>query len=142
MFIQAITLDEALKARARHPEARFVAGGTTTIPEQNLGRFQPEGYISLRRIPCLRRIEDTGDGLFLGAGRTMADLLTNPLLEDQPMIRLAARTTGTRQLRSRSTVGGNLFTDPDGPHAAALSARARSRRAFRFRQRRNQTRSR
>ena len=110
MFIQAITLDEALKARARHPEARFVAGGTTTIPDQNLGRFQPEGYISLRRIPCLRRIEDTGDGLFLGAGCTMADLLTNPLLEDHPMIRLAARTTGTRQLRSRSTVGGNLFT--------------------------------
>jgi len=110
VFIQATTLDEALKARARRPEARFVAGGTTTIPDQNLGRFQPEGYISLRRIPGLRRIEETGDGLFLGAGCTMADLLTNALLEDQPMIRLAARTTGTRQLRSRSTVGGNLFT--------------------------------
>lgn len=110
MFLQAITLAEALKARAKHPQARFVAGGTTTIPEQNLGRFQPDGYISLRRIPSLRRIEVTGDGLFLGAGCTMADLLTNPLLEDQPIIRLAARTTGTRQLRSRSTVGGNLFT--------------------------------
>ncbi len=110
MFIQAITLDEALKARARHPAARFVAGGTATIPDQNLGRFQPDGYISLRRIPSLKKIENTRDGLFLGAGCTMADLLTNPLLEDQPMIRLAARTTGTRQLRSRSTVGGNLFT--------------------------------
>ena len=110
VFIQATTLDEALKARALRPEAQFVAGGTTTIPDQNLGRVQPEGYISLRRIPDLKRIEATAEGLFLGAGCTMADLLTNALLEDQPMIRLAARTTGTRQLRSRSTVGGNLFT--------------------------------
>ena len=110
MFIQATTLGEALDAKARRPEARFVAGGTTTVPDQNLGRFQPLGYISLRRISCLKRIEESGDGLFLGAGCTMADLLTNPLLEGQPMIRLAARTTGTRQMRSRSTVGGNLFT--------------------------------
>ena len=110
MFVQATTLADALQAKARRPDARFIAGGTTTIPDQNLERFQPEGYISLRRIPCLKRIEETADGLFIGAGCTMAELLTTPLLESQPMIRLAARTTGTRQMRSRSTVGGNLFT--------------------------------
>lgn len=104
----ADTVDEALAAKRQRPAARFVAGGTEVIADQNLGLLQPEGYLCLRGIAELRRIEAAPDGLCIGAGVVIARLLDDPRLAAFPLLRKAARAFGTQQVRNRATVGGNI----------------------------------
>ncbi len=104
----ADTVDEALEAKRRRPGARFVAGGTEVMADQNLGLIEPNGYLSLRGITELSGIAATADGLVIGAGVVVARLLDDPLLAAHPLLCKAARAFGTRQVRSRATVGGNV----------------------------------
>ena len=124
----AYTVEEALEAKRRRPRARFVAGGTEVMADQNLGLIEPDGYLSLRGITELSRIEETADGLVIGAGVVVSRLLDDPLLAVHPLLRKAARAFGTRQVRSRATVGGNVASGlPDRtltPCMLALEATA------------------
>jgi CO/xanthine dehydrogenase FAD-binding subunit len=111
MLMQVDSLEEAVKARSLLPDARWLAGGTSLIPDQNLGVFEPSGYISLRRIPELSRIEAQGDRLFVGAACTMATIFSQPAVtEFAPLLGKAAAILATRQIRSRATIGGNIAT--------------------------------
>lgn len=104
----AETVEEALAAKRRRPDARFVAGGTEVVADQNLGLLQPTGYVGLRGIVELGHIESTPDGVCIGAGVVVARLLDAPELDGFPLLRKAARAFGTRQVRNRATVGGNV----------------------------------
>jgi CO/xanthine dehydrogenase FAD-binding subunit len=64
----------------------------------------------LRRIEELRRIEQLPDGLRIGAGVVVARLLDDPMVAAIPLLRKAARAFGTRQVRNRGTVGGNIVS--------------------------------
>lgn len=104
----AETIEEALEAKHRRPDARFLAGGTEVIADQNLGLLQPAGYVGLRGIAELGQIETVPDGVRIGAGVIVARLLDTPEFDDFPLLRKAARAFGTRQVRNRATVGGNV----------------------------------
>jgi CO/xanthine dehydrogenase FAD-binding subunit len=104
------TIEAALVAKRERPSARFIAGGTEVIADQNLELFQPTGYVSLRRIESLHRIEALEGGLRIGAGVVIARLLDDPLTKAVPLLRRAARAFGTRQIRNRGTVGGNIVS--------------------------------
>ena len=114
LFLPATSLDEALDAKEENPAGVFIAGGTTLVADRHL--HEPAGYISLRRIPQLLAIEKQADGLFVGAGSTIATLLRNPLAGSASLLVQASRATATRQVRSRATLGGNI--------AVALSDRS------------------
>lgn len=114
LFLPATSLDEALDAKEENPAGMFIAGGTTLVADRHL--HEPAGYISLRRIPQLLAIEKQADGLFVGAGSTIATLLRNPLAGSASLLVQASRATATRQVRSRATLGGNI--------AVALSDRS------------------
>lgn len=76
----------------------------------NDGRSKPTGWLSLRNVIELQRIEQHDDGtIVLGAGVTMAMLAAagRPALH---AMRDAARTIGSPQIRSAATIGGNLAT--------------------------------
>lgn len=111
-------LDEALAARAAHPEAVVLAGGTDLMVEVNYAHLRPPAVIGIRRVPELKEWE----GPFIGAG------VTYRTMEEGPMKALAeaARTVGSPQIRSAGTIGGNLGTaSPAGdalPIVAALDA--------------------
>ncbi len=102
------TLDEAVAARARNREARWLGGGTMVIADQNLGLLRPTGYLDVGRIEALRRIEEIPGGLRIGAAVVIADLLSDVVREKSPLLHRAARTFGTRQVRNRATIGGNV----------------------------------
>jgi CO/xanthine dehydrogenase FAD-binding subunit len=102
------TVDEALEAKRLRPSARFVAGGTEVVADQNLELLQPSGYVCLRRVAELNKIEIVPNGLRIGAGVVIARLLDHPLINTIPLLRRAARAFGTRQVRNRGTVGGNI----------------------------------
>lgn len=121
------SIDEALLAKLRRPSSRFVAGGTEVIADQNLGLSRPDGYVCLRRINALREIRAVPEGLHIGAGVVIAQLLSDPLCAPYTLLRRAARSLGTRQARNRATVGGNIASgDPSRtlpPCLLALEAR-------------------
>lgn len=124
LFLPATSLDEALAAKEANSAATFIAGGTSLIVDRDAR--EPAGYISLRRIRALQEIERRTDGLFVGAGCTIAALLRDPLVASASLLVEAGRATATRQVRSRATIGGNIAVAlPDrsfGPCLLALEA--------------------
>ena len=131
------TLDEAIAARGRRRAARVIGGGTEVVADHNLGLLEPTGYLSLARVAELRRIEDVPGGLRIGAAVVIADLLTDRVAKASPLLHRAARTFGTRQVRNRATVGGNVASGlPDRtlpPCLLALDATVQLRSSARER---------
>ena len=124
-FLQPRSLAEAIEAKAEHPAAVPIAGGTDVMVEVNFDTRRPEALLDLNRVPELTswRLDD---GLVrLGAGVTYTRLIaeTGGLL---PGLAMAARTVGSPQIRNRGTVGGNLgAASPAGDcHPVLLAAGA------------------
>lgn len=102
------TLVEALEAKADHPEAQPIAGGTDLMVELNFDLRRPEAIVDVSRVPELREWRREDGSLFLGSGVTYARIVRE-LPEFVPLVE-ASRTIGSPQIRNRGTVGGNLGT--------------------------------
>ncbi|MFO0994558.1 MAG: FAD binding domain-containing protein [Hyphomicrobiales bacterium] len=102
------TVEEGLDAKLRRPGSVFVAGGTEVVADQNLELREPAPYVSLRRIAELQHIDIRADRVTIGGGIVVARLLDEPLKSAAPLLAKAARAFGTRQVRNRATVGGNI----------------------------------
>lgn len=124
--LQPRDLADALAARASHPEALPLAGGTDLMVEINFDRRRPERILDLTRVDELEAWERDGDDLVIGAGVTHARLVSE-LPRRAPGLAIAARTIGSPQIRNRGTIGGNIATSsPAGdalPPLVAAGAR-------------------
>jgi CO/xanthine dehydrogenase FAD-binding subunit len=120
--LRPTSLDDALAARAAHPDGVVVAGGTGVLVELNAGRIDPSALIDLSRVAGLRDSGRDGDHVRLGAMTTYADVLTRHAGE-LPGLAQAIATIASRQLRNRATVAGALVLgDPSSDALAALGA--------------------
>ncbi|GGM07783.1 FAD binding domain-containing protein [Dactylosporangium sucinum] len=106
-FLRPSTWDEALAAKAEHPDAVPIAGGTDVMVELNFDRRRPPALLDLTRVAELRAWSADGDRLRIGAGVTYRRLI-DELGGRLPGLAMAARTVGSPQIRNRGTVGGNL----------------------------------
>jgi CO/xanthine dehydrogenase FAD-binding subunit len=124
-FLQPSTWAEALTAKAEHPGAVPIAGGTDVMVELNFDRHRPEALLDLTRVSELAQWSVEGPAIRLGAGVTYARII-NELGCRLPGLAMASRTVGSPQIRNRGTVGGNLGTaSPAGDsHPALLAAEA------------------
>ncbi len=104
------TLEEALRLRAEHPDARPIAGGTDLMVALNAERERPAALIDLGRVPELRGWRYEGDELVLGAALTYTDAAAGEVASALPALAAASRTVGSPQIRNRGTIGGNLGT--------------------------------
>lgn len=120
------TVDQAVDAMSREPEAELLAGGTDFCVELNFGHRRPPAVVCLRRISELRRVGSMPTQLRVGAGTTYSDMATGVLAERLPALAAAARSVGSPQIRNAGTIGGNVVTaSPAGdtlPLLAALDA--------------------
>ncbi len=125
------SLDDAVAALGRHPEALVLAGGTDLMVEVNEARRRLTGdetVLAVGRLPELRTWshDPLAATVRLGAGVTYAELESEPLASLLPALAQAARTVGSPQIRNAATIGGNLATcSPAGdglPVLAALDA--------------------
>ncbi|GAA1399418.1 FAD binding domain-containing protein [Kitasatospora putterlickiae] len=122
-FLRPAGWDEALAAKAEHPAALPVSGGTDVMVELNFDARRPPALLDLTRVTELTTWSRDGAVVRLGAAvpysRIIAEL-SGPL----PGLALAARTVGSPQIRNRGTVGGNLgAASPAGDaHPALLAA--------------------
>src|SRR3954466_5268285 len=104
------SLDEALRLKAEHPEARPIQGGTDVMVELNFDRARPETMLNLNEVAELRGWAHENGGLRLGSGLTYSEIEHGPLRDVLPALAEASRTVGSPQIRNRGTIGGNLGT--------------------------------
>jgi CO/xanthine dehydrogenase FAD-binding subunit len=106
-LLQPATWDEALEAKAAHPEALPLHGGTDVMVDMNFGRARPPAILDLTRIPELAEHGAENGLLRVGAGVTYTRAIAE-LGDALPGLAIASRTVGSPQIRNRGTIGGNL----------------------------------
>jgi CO/xanthine dehydrogenase FAD-binding subunit len=124
-FLQPRSLAEAIAAKAEHPAAVPIAGGTDVMVEINFDARRPEALLDLNRVSELTSWQRGNGQVRLGAGVTYTRLI-DELGDLLPGLAMAARTVGSPQIRNRGTVGGNLgAASPAGDcHPVLLAAGA------------------
>ena len=113
----------ALLQESRGP-AKPLAGGQSLVPMMNLGLVAPDLIVDLGSLSDLRRVQEESDYLFIGAMVTHAEIEDGRLPDTTlGMLRHVAACIGSRGIRNRGTIGGNLaHGDPAADWAAALMA--------------------
>jgi CO/xanthine dehydrogenase FAD-binding subunit len=124
-FLRPAGWEEALAAKAEHPTAVPIAGGTDVMVEINFDHRRPDHLLDLNRIPDLREWEISEETVRLGACVPYTQIMTD-LRGELPGLALASHTVASPQIRNRGGVGGNLGTaSPAGDaHPALLAAGA------------------
>jgi CO/xanthine dehydrogenase FAD-binding subunit len=121
-FLRPADWEEALAAKAAHPTAVPIAGGTDVMVEINFDHRRPEYLLDLNRIGELREWEVGARTVQLGACVPYTRIM-EALRAELPGLALAAHTVASPQIRNRGGVGGNLGTaSPAGDAHPALLA--------------------
>jgi xanthine dehydrogenase YagS FAD-binding subunit len=123
-YLRATSIDEAVRAAAADPTARFVAGGTNLIDLMKYNVERPARLIDITRLPLNQIEEADGGGLRIGALVTNDEAAYDPRIQDRyPLLSSAILAGASPQLRNSATTGGNLlqrtrcyyFYDPGTP---------------------------
>jgi CO/xanthine dehydrogenase FAD-binding subunit len=124
-FLRPASWEEALAAKAEHPTAVPIAGGTDVMVELNFDHRRPDHLLDLNRIADLYEWEVGEDTVRLGASVPYTRIIEQ-LRTELPGLALAGHTVGSPQIRNRGSVGGNLgAASPAGDsHPALLAAGA------------------
>lgn len=110
-YYEPKTIEEACSLLSQFGEdAKVLVGGTDLLPRMRRGLMAPSHIVNIKKIPGLDSItEEPESGLRIGALVTLAELAGNPVIRDKfPMIRTAANSIGSLQVRNLATLGGNL----------------------------------
>ncbi|WP_030018800.1 FAD binding domain-containing protein [Streptomyces monomycini] len=121
-FLRPASWEEALAAKAEHPTAVPIAGGTDVMVEINFDHRRPEYLLDLNRVDDLREWEVGEETVRLGASVPYTQIMEH-LRTELPGLALASHTVASPQIRNRGGVGGNLGTaSPAGDAHPALLA--------------------
>ena len=101
------TLAALLAARAAQPKAQLVAGCTDVGLWVTKMHKQFDAVIDVSRVTELRRIEQQGDDLVIGAAATLQDAFAALLQSWPELTTFAARFAGL-PVRNSGTLGGNV----------------------------------
>jgi 4-hydroxybenzoyl-CoA reductase subunit beta len=106
------TIGEAAEMlAAENGSAMLIAGGTDVLPNMKRRQQTPAVLVGLRGVAELKNIA-AGDGLTIGAGVTLTDLLDIPLVRQSYRgLWQAVAQIATPLLRNMGTLGGNLCLD-------------------------------
>jgi len=86
-----------------------LAGGTDLMIDLRAGDLRASYILDISRLPELKVLELRGEEIHLGAGVTFSEILSSDLLARcAPVLREAASTIGSRQVRNVATIGGNV----------------------------------
>ncbi|MFD4574476.1 FAD binding domain-containing protein [Streptomyces sp. NPDC058417] len=124
-FLRPASWEDALAAKAAHPSAVPIAGGTDVMVEINFDHRRPTHLLDLTRVGDLYEWETGADSVRLGASVPYTRIMEH-LRTELPGLALASHTVASPQIRNRGGVGGNLGTaSPAGDaHPALLAAGA------------------
>lgn len=106
-FWQPHNRQELAEALATAPDARLSAGSTDLALEKTQASQTLHSLIDLNRVDSLNRLVVDDDGLHIGAAVSYSDL-EPALLADYPEAGEWLERLGSRPIRNRGTLGGNL----------------------------------
>lgn len=123
-YERAQSIEDALAARQRNPQAQFIAGGHSLLPLMKLRLAQPSHLIDIANIRELRTVAYQSDAISIGAAVRYSELLQEPrLTEWLPIVTQAASVIADPQVRHRGTIGGSaVHADPASDLAAIFLA--------------------
>jgi carbon-monoxide dehydrogenase medium subunit len=104
--------------------AKIIAGGQSLGPMLNLRLARPGVLIDIAGIAELKRVQDRGAKIFIGAGTTHASIEDGVLPATAiGLLQAVARRIAYRAVRNRGTIGGSLaHADPAADWILALTA--------------------
>ncbi len=118
-WFQPNDLGELLVLRAAHPTALLVAGATDIALRVTRKHETLPLVLCTEAVHELQGISETTEGWNVRAGTRLTDMMGIPHAALNTMLRVF----GSRQIRSRATIGGNLATaSPIGDLAPVLVA--------------------
>ncbi len=122
LFFRPGSLPELLKLQRRFPESRMVAGATE-LGLDITKRYQKfPVLIALEGVAELREFREAKDAWRIGAAVPLTEI-EDRLGAEYPALHSMLRRFGSRQIRNRATLGGNLVTaSPIGDAAPFLLA--------------------
>lgn len=109
-YVAAGTVAETVEALATHGmDAQLIAGGTVVVPMMKHRLLAPSVLIGIDRIPELRGVTTTRDGIRIGAATTHRELADDAAVRAQsPLLATACRSVASPVIRSMGTLGGNV----------------------------------
>lgn len=124
-FLRPADWADALAARAEHPGALPIAGGTDVMVRLNDYQDPPDALLDLTRVAQLFDWVPDNGFIRLGACVTYARLI-DELGGRLQGLAMAAQTVGSAQIRNRGTIGGGLgsASSEGDVHPPLLSAGA------------------
>ncbi len=91
------------------PDAALLAGGTDLLVNRRQGAVSPKNVINLKGVPGLRYINETGDGLDIGALTLLHEVDIHPRIRSGfTVLSEAAHNVASLQIRHMGTIGGNI----------------------------------
>jgi xanthine dehydrogenase small subunit len=122
-YVRPRDLDEAIAARAAHPDWMVIAGATDLMVNAN-HRAVPRGMIDLWRLAAICFVRAADDVITIGAGTTWREVENHPAIRTHlAPLAAAAREIGALQIQARGTLGGNVGTSsPVGDSLPVLLA--------------------
>lgn len=103
------TVAEALEILSGNDNARLLAGGQSLMPMLAMRFVLPDDVIDINNIAELSGIEETGEGLRIGAMTRQRDIEFSDVVRRHcPLMREAILQVGHRQTRNRGTLGGSM----------------------------------
>jgi 4-hydroxybenzoyl-CoA reductase subunit beta len=111
-LVRPATLAEALAARAAHPDASLLGGGTDLVVNIRRGIVAPPVLIDMNGVHELHAIRADAATLEIGASVTLSELARHPgVVAHYPVVAEAAAFIAGPTHRNMGTVGGNLCLD-------------------------------
>jgi xanthine dehydrogenase small subunit len=121
-FFRPNSLAELLRLRKENPAARLIAGATELGLDISKRFKKFPTFISTEAAVQLKEIKSTENEWLVGAAVTLTEI-KDRLGEEFPALDDMLRVFGSRQIRNRATMGGNLVTaSPIGDSAPVLLA--------------------
>src|ERR1700676_1485675 len=99
---------------ARNGEAKLLAGGQSLVPMLAFRLAAPALLVDLRKVPDLRKIDISNDGIVLGSMVRWCDIQADARLRTaHPLLLAAVAHVAHYQIRNRGTIGGGIaHADP------------------------------
>lgn len=108
-YQRASSVEEAAKAVAARPDAKFIAGGTNLLDLMKLQVEAPALLVDINRLG-LDRIAEHEGGLRIGTLVRNSDLAADARVRERyPVLSRALLAGASGQLRNKATTGGNLL---------------------------------
>lgn len=108
--INGKSIDEVVKLLGKYgKDSKVIAGGTDIIIELRNEKISPKILIDTSKIEELKRVEEDGKYISIGAGVTFTEIVENPLFKDVVYgLYKACKMVGAPQIRNKGTIGGNI----------------------------------